>query len=29
MKMLFIRPTLYKNKKKNVYDNTVCPGKLL
>ena len=25
----FISPTFYKNKIKNVYDNTVCPRKLL
>ena len=29
MQMLFIGPTFYKNKIKNVYDNTVCPRKLL
>jgi len=27
--MILISPTFYKNKNKNVYDNTVCPGKLL
>ena len=26
--MSFMRPTFYKNKIKNVYDNAVCPGKL-
>jgi len=29
MHMIFSSPTFYKDKIKNVYDNTVCPGKLL
>ena len=29
MYMIFISPTLYKNKIKTFYDNTVCPGKPL
>ena len=29
MHMIFISPTFYKNKIKHIYDNTVCPGKLL
>ena len=29
MHMIFISPTFFKNKIKNVNDNTVCPGKLL
>jgi len=27
--MISISPTFYKNKTTNIYDNTVCPGKLL
>ena len=29
MHMIFISPTFKKNRIKNVYDNTVCPGKLV
>ena len=29
MHMIFISPTFYENKIKNVYDNIGCPGKLL
>ena len=29
MHMIFISPTFYKDKIKNVHENPVCPGKLL